>query len=82
MSRFDEAQEMLLKKLEDVDWDLSHERLEEVAADMRELFPNEDEALEFVESHASSLYDMMQDVASHREAHSVKRPPMPFEVDE
>ena len=82
MSRSDEAQEILLRKLEDADWDMSHERLEEVAADLRSLFHSQDEALEFVEAHASSLFDMMQDAASRREFQESRRPPRPFDTDE
>jgi hypothetical protein len=75
--KLDEAQEILLKKLEEGDWDMSHERLEELANDMTMWFPNRDEALEFVESHASSLFDMMQDVAQRRSAGASRRPSMP-----
>jgi hypothetical protein len=82
MGRLDEAQELLLKKLEDADWDISQERLEELAEDMSNLFPSRDEALEFVESHASSLFDMMQEAASRRASHMARRPPMPHELED
>ena len=80
--RSDLAQEMLLKKLEDSDWDLSLDALDELAEDLSELFGSEDAAKEFVESHASSLYDMMEATADRRSDSRAKRPPLPFEHDQ
>lgn len=64
MDKMDAAREALLEKLEEIDWDLSLDMLDEVAEGIKQFFPSVDQAREFVESHASYLYDLMEDTGS------------------
>ena len=60
IERFDD---MVVDLLDERDWDVSEESLEEIARQMEEYFPSYDLALEFVEIHASALVEMMEDMA-------------------
>jgi hypothetical protein len=66
MDTSDRARELLVEKLEEIDWDISEEGLEGVARELQTLFPTYEQAKEFVEANASSLYDMMQEIARSR----------------
>ncbi len=59
MDPMDLAREALIEKLEEIDWDLSENSLDVIAEDLKSFFPSVDQAREFVEAHASSLFDMM-----------------------
>jgi len=81
MDKIDVAQEILLEKLEERDWDMSPQALEEVAHDIENFFANSDAALDFVEANASSLFDMMQAAGEKRMSQEKRRPPLPDEFD-
>ena len=61
MELSEKAREILIEKLDEYDWDLSDDGLDEVARDMQDLFPSFERAREFVESNASSLFELMQE---------------------
>lgn len=66
MDKSDEARDMLIEKLEEVDWDMSEDGLDVVAHELEEYFPTYDIAREFVESNASSLFEMMEEITKER----------------
>lgn len=63
----EKAQDTLIDKLEEHDWDVSEETLDRIAEEMAPLFPNLELAQEFVYMQASALYEMMEDLAQRRE---------------
>jgi hypothetical protein len=55
------VRDKLMEELENNDWDISDEGLEEVATRLKSYFDNQNEALEFVEENASYLFKTMMD---------------------
>ncbi len=64
MSSTEKAQDALIEKLEEFDWDFSEENLDEIAEELKSFFASLEKAREFVESNASSLYDLMMERGS------------------
>ena len=62
-----EVEELLLNALEECDWDVSSESLENIARRLRGHFPTYHEALEFVYAMVSSMFD--DDLDRERKPH-------------
>ena len=62
-----EVEELLLNELEECDWDLSPESLETIARRLRGHFQSYQEALDFVYSMVSSIFD--EDLGRDRKSH-------------
>ena len=70
MDRFDQARDIIVDALEERDWDISEEGLEDIAERLRGYFPSIEQAFEFVEAHASQLVDMMEESGARRSSES------------
>lgn len=61
MQEEDELRQQLLSELEDAEWDLSEDILEKIANKFSPYFSSVDDARDFVEENASSLYKSIEE---------------------
>jgi len=81
VDHFDQARDIIVDALEERDWDISEEGLEDIAERLRGYFPSIEQAFEFVEAHASQLVDMMEETGARRSRES-RRTTKPRFVEE
>ena len=76
MDRYDLARDIIVNALEERDWDISENGLEDIAEQLKGYFPSIEQAIEFVEAHASQLFDMMEEtgVKPFKEVRRTKKP--------
>ena len=78
MDHFDQARDIIVDALEERDWDISEEGLEDIAERLRGYFPSIEQAFEFVEAQ---LVDMMEETGARRSRES-RRTTKPRFVEE